>query len=93
MLCNYETVVEALNLGTKLEHIKYGFIHREPKGIWGIDQKGAGSGTTQARLYVFPERESELLHVLTVGTKPTQVADIRHCVRAVEELVASVRSE
>ena len=49
---NLDTFLKALNRGVPLENAaRLGFIHDEPKGIKAVDQKGAGVGVTQARLY------------------------------------------
>ncbi len=53
---NLDTFWGALKEGAKLEHIKFGFIHYEPKGVLAIDQKGGGSGLKQTRLYLYPNK-------------------------------------
>ena len=91
MLSNYETIVETLSLGANPDQIiKFGFVHPEPKGMWAIDQKGAGPGVAETRMYVFAEKENKTLHVFTIGTKETQESDIRNCVSEIDGLLAKV---
>ncbi|HEY3965717.1 MAG TPA: hypothetical protein VGM05_14260 [Planctomycetaceae bacterium] len=77
---NLDTVVEALNAGTKAEQLKQlGFVHSEPFGVLAIDQRGPGKGSKlkQFRLYVFPEEDAEQLHLITLGDKDSQQDDIK----------------
>jgi hypothetical protein len=39
---NLDTYLTALNCGAKVEQIKFGFMHSEPRGVVAIDQKGGG---------------------------------------------------
>jgi hypothetical protein len=54
MLANLQTVQDALRSGAKVEHLAFGFVHREPGGVLAVDQKGGGAGLKQTRLYVHP---------------------------------------
>lgn len=77
---NLDTIVKALNEGTRPEQLKQlGFVHSEPCGVLAIDQKGPGKGSKlkQFRLYVFPEEDAEILHLITLGDKDSQKDDIR----------------
>ncbi len=85
---NLDTYINALNSGRPIQHAKFGFIHPEPMGVLAIDQKGAGPATTQLRLYVYPEEETEILHTITLGGKDTQHDDIQLCKQFVKELTA-----
>ena len=77
MLSNLETYLKAIQEGVHPQHFKAGFIHLEPDGIKAIDQKGADmKKPAQTRLYVFPEIERSLLHIITVGDKQDQGADV-----------------
>ena len=78
VLDNLDTFFKALCAGAKLEHLKYGFIHREPKGIVAIDQKGGGPGLKQTRLYAYPDQTTQIIHVITIGDKNSQKADIKY---------------
>jgi len=86
MLKNLNTYVGALQAGCKPMQVKYGFMHREPKGIVGIDQRGGGGSLTETRMYVYPEEGSEILHQIMIGDKHQQNQDIQTCVRYINEL-------
>ena len=77
MLDNLDTFVGALNKGAKQEHARFGFVHPEPGGVLAIDQKGGGAGLKQTRLYIFPEKRPQIIHLITLGDKDSQKADIR----------------
>jgi putative component of toxin-antitoxin plasmid stabilization module len=83
---NLDTLLKALNSGAKLEQIKFGFMHPEPRGVIAIDQKGGGRGLKETRLYTYLNRASQLVHLITLGDKNTQSADIRYT----SEFVASL---
>ncbi len=76
VLGNLDTYFEALILGTKPLQIKCGFIHPERQGVVAINQRGGGRNLAQTRLYAYPDIRTETLHLLTLGDKTTQKADI-----------------
>ncbi len=89
---NFDTFHKSLNQGMSLEQAScLGFVHDEPKGIIAIDQKGAGAGTRQTRLYIYPDATTKILHLITIGTKErhSQKADIQYA----SEFVDSLRQE
>jgi hypothetical protein len=51
VLNNLDTYVRTLNMGARSEFIQASFIHREPRGVVAIDQKGARASSRQTRLY------------------------------------------
>lgn len=55
--------------------IKHGFMHDEGQGAIAIDQKGGGKNLAQTRLYIFPDTEAEILHLITIGDKRSQKKD------------------
>jgi len=75
---NLDTFVEALRIGANLEQTKFGFIHREPCGIIAIDQKGGKGSLKETRLYLYPDKSSQIIHLITLGDKRTQSEDIRY---------------
>ncbi|UUO06159.1 hypothetical protein M4951_22720 [Blastopirellula sp. J2-11] len=89
MLDHLRIVHEALECGAAVEQLQFGFIHREPSGVLALDEKGGGSGLKATRLYVFPDKDTKTLHVITVGDKNTQGADIKYC----KGYVAGLRSD
>ena len=68
--------------------LKFGFIHPEPYGALAIDQKGGGSGLKQTRLYTYPQKSEEILHLIIVGDKSSQKSDIEFCSQFVKRLIA-----
>jgi len=68
--------------------IKAGFIHPESRGIIAIDQKGGKRRVKlqQTRLYVYPDIQGKILHLLTIGDKNSQKMDIKFCVDIVKQI-------
>ena len=77
MLGNLQTVLSALQAGSTVESLVFGFVHREPSGVLAVDQKSGGAGLKQCRLYVYPHVDEQILHVITMGDKNSQTDDIR----------------
>jgi hypothetical protein len=87
MLSNLETFFRALQEGTNPMRITLGFIHHEPAGVKAIDQKGSSSKKpAQTRLYVYPEEQRKILHLITVGDKTNQGKDVNYAKRFVADL-------
>jgi hypothetical protein len=86
VLDNLDTYFKSLEAGVKPLQIKHGFMHNEPLGVVAIDQKGGGKCLAQTRLYVYPDTVTEQLHVITLGDKQPQKADIATCRTFVTEL-------
>jgi hypothetical protein len=76
---NLDTYFNTLCLGVNPTNIQDGFVHHEPDGIKALDQKGGKGKMMQSRLYVFPEEEAKILHVVSIGTKSDQSGDISEC--------------
>ena len=67
----------------------YSFVHEGyPEGIYSIDQrrKGSAGNLAETRLYVYPEVEVTILHLLTIGDKNTQKDDVQFCKECVQSL-------
>ena len=82
MIDNLDTFAVALNDGVRVEQAKrqFRFLHGNyPHGIISIDQRGAGSGTKQSRLYSYPDEDQHVLYQLTLGDKTSQKADVEFC--------------
>lgn len=87
VLTNLEKYLVALRQGAKPKQIQAGWIHPEPMDIVALDQKGGNGGKLQqTRLYVFPELEPEILHIIAIGGKDTQSDDIDFAKRYVSNL-------
>lgn len=85
VLDNLDTFLGTLNQGAKLRQIKFGFFHHEPRGVLAIDQ-GGGTGLKETRLYTYPNTASQFVHLITIGDKKSQTADIRHATKFVDTL-------
>lgn len=87
---NLDTYLAALNSGTKpIQLTNLGFVHPEQRGVVAIDQKGGGPGLAECRLYVYPDEQTEVLHVLLLTEKKgkkQQNQDVQACVKFVESL-------
>lgn len=86
MLNNLDVFLKALLGGQKPSAAKFGFIHPEPCGVLAIDQKGAGPGVKETRLYIYPDEAHECVRLITLGDKDSQREDIQTCTRFVEAL-------
>ena len=84
---NLDTFLGALNRGAKLGQFTFGFIHPEPRGVLAIDQKGGGAGLKESRLYTYPNDTSQIVHLITLGDKSTQKADIQYASEFVDDLL------
>jgi len=87
---NLVTVFESLEGGATIESVRtFGFVHPEPAGVLALDQKGGhGAGLKETRLYLYPEVDAEVLHLITLGDKSSQKADIQFCKEYVQSLNA-----
>ena len=86
---NLDTFLKALMGGAVVEQIQFGFMHREPRGVIAIDQKGGRGSLKQTRLYTYPNKGSQVLHLITLGDKSTQKSDIRYACEFVDSLLGS----
>ena len=77
VLSNLDDFWEALKAGAKPQQIRAGCIHPEPGGVLAFDQKGGGGQLRETRLYVYPDESCKTLHLITIGDKSTQAADIK----------------
>lgn len=85
-LNNLDTLHNALNVQVKPSSLQAGYIHREPKGVIALDQKGAKGSPKQTRLYIYPDEDQKIIYLITIGDKRSQKKDIQHCNKFVEDL-------
>lgn len=93
VLDNLDTFFRCLQAGSKPTQIQRGFIHPEPMGVLAIDQSGPGAHLKEFRLYVYPDEDNGILHVITLGDKNSQRGDIILCKNFVEELRATTEKD
>jgi hypothetical protein len=68
-----------LGRGTKLRPLPYGFLRDEGLGVLRISESGTAANVAATRLYIYPDVDTEILYVLTIGDKSTQDEDIELC--------------
>ena len=77
---NLDQLFVSLQAGIRPEQLKreLRFVRSEPKGVLAIDQKGPGKGAklVAIRLYVYPDEETSILHLIGLGDKSSQPDDI-----------------
>jgi hypothetical protein len=87
VLRNLDRLMEQLNTLPHCRAAQAGFLHHEPAGLWAIDQKGPSRVRLQeTRLYVYPSAADTTLHIITLGNKNTQAADLRCALAYVRSL-------
>jgi hypothetical protein len=86
VLDNLDTYFETLKSGVKAQNVVFGFVHPEPNGVRAIDQRGGRGRLPETRLYVYPDEETKVLHLITLGDKRSQHDDIQACKRFIADL-------
>jgi ribosomal protein S2 len=66
--------------------VKQSFVHNERTGVQAIDQSPLRKGHKALRLYVYPDTDTNTLHLITVGEKDQQSRDVNECCDYVKEL-------
>jgi len=64
-----------------------GFIHPEPLGVWALDQRGSMGNLQATRLYCYAESFRKNLHLLAIGSKDSQAADIFRVIEIVKSIL------
>jgi len=90
MLTHANTVLVALNAGTKPEQCKsLRGVRSEPQGLLATDQTGLGKNALVSRMYLYPDIDDCCLYFLSVGDKDSQPDDIQWCIEWVENHLAN----
>ena len=87
---NAAAYLSDLRAGLTPQQIIRGYIHDEPRGVKAIDESGPGKRKKAIRLYIYPDEETEMFYVLTVGGKgkgKSQGRDIKACSEFVKGLL------
>jgi hypothetical protein len=87
VMVNLQTYLTSLSVSKHSLTVKHGFLHNEPDGIKAVDQRGGEGNLMETRVYVYPEDETQTLHVMSIGTKQDQNSDIQEC----RDYVASIK--
>ena len=56
--------------------VQAGFLHPEPHGMVAVDQRGGGGRLQETRLYCYAHNGSRIVHLLGIGDKSSQPADL-----------------
>lgn len=84
-----ETYKETLNMCDEPQKVIFGWLHPEPLGVKAITQQGKGASLKATRLYIYAEKESHKIRVITIGDKKTQKEDIKLCENYIKSLRTS----
>jgi hypothetical protein len=87
VLDNLNRLKNMLNLSPHSQLIVAGFIHPEPLGVWALDQRGSMGNLQATRLYCYAESSRKNLHLLAIGSKDTQAADIFRVIEIVKSIL------
>lgn len=90
VLDNLQRYFDQLQSAKHPRVVQAGYLHHEPHGVVAVDQKGGGPALQQTRLYTFADSESRTLHLITIGGKKEQAADIKLCSDFVKDLTKNL---
>ncbi len=85
---NLHKILRLLDGGGKIGGFHVGFFRSEGEGVYRIGQTGV-AGALESRLYVYPDQESKLMYILTIGDKDSQPNDINDSHNIVREIKAA----
>lgn len=75
---NLDRYFQTVSSGVHPQFVVGGYIHDEAKGVKAIDQRGGRKGKLkQTRLYLYPEAEARVIHLIIIGDKHSQKSDIK----------------
>jgi hypothetical protein len=66
--------------------VQAGFLHPESHGMVALDQRGGGANLAETRLYILAHAPSRVVHLLGIGSKSTQAADLSRLIPLAREL-------
>jgi hypothetical protein len=73
---NLERFMILLARSPHARNIQAGFLHPEPHGMVAIDQRGGAGRLQETRLYCYAHSGSRTVHLLGIGDKSSQSADL-----------------
>ena len=76
VLRNLERYMALLSVGPSVRSIHAGFIHPEPHGMVALDHRGGAGRLQETRLYCYAHTGSRTVHLLGIGNKSSQPADL-----------------
>jgi hypothetical protein len=76
VLRNLDRTMTLLANSPHARTIQAGFLHTEPHGMVAIDQRGGVGRLQETRLYCYAQADLRTLHLLGIGDKSSQSADL-----------------
>ena len=76
VLRNLERYMTLLARSPSGRSVQAGFLHPEPHGMVALDQRGGGGRLQETRLYCYAHAGSRTVHLLGIGDKSSQSADL-----------------
>ena len=76
VLRNLERTMTLLAHSPHPRTIQAGFLHPEPHGMVAVDQRGGAGRLQETRLYCYAHAGSRTVHLLGIGDKSSQPADL-----------------
>jgi hypothetical protein len=76
VLRNLERYMILLAVSPSVRSIQAGFLHPEPHGMVALDQRGGAGRLQETRLYCYAQADLRTLHLLGIGDKSSQSADL-----------------
>ena len=76
VLRNLQRYMDLLAVSPNPRAIQAGFIHPEPHGMVALDQRGGDGHLRPTRLYCFADERTRIVHLLGIGDKDSQTADL-----------------
>jgi putative component of toxin-antitoxin plasmid stabilization module len=73
-----DTFMMMLRGGAELGSFRLNWMHPEPQGVTALTEQGGGPGLKATRLYIYAAKETEIVHLIILGDKSSQPADIRY---------------
>ena len=75
-LRNLERYMILLARSPSARSVQAGFLHPEPHGMVAVDQRGGAGRLQETRLYCYAHAGSRTVHLLGIGDKSSQPADL-----------------
>jgi hypothetical protein len=76
VLRNLERFMTLLTRSRSARSVQAGFLHPEPHGMVALDQRGGAGRLQETRLYCYAHEASRTVHLLGIGAKSDQAADL-----------------
>jgi hypothetical protein len=76
ILRNLERYMTLLARSASARSVQAGFLHPEPHGMIALDQRGGVGRLQETRLYCYAHAGSRTVHLLGIGDKSSQPADL-----------------